>query len=85
MVIDRDLALQAQRKLTAPFDPDRGQGTRSNQTRDETIEAGAKAIYGIVTQTNDPREVERKWKSVAKPLTRDRHRAEAEACLRAAT
>lgn len=75
--------LVAQRALASCFAPEE-QRRPSRTITPEAIERGAKAIYGAVTRTSDQAEIDRKWASIAKPITKDRHRAEAEACLRAA-
>lgn len=67
--------------LVRSFDPDSDDRPHG---WDEAVERGAMAIYGVVTRTTDHHSLERKWLNDAKPLTRETHRTEAEACLRAA-
>ncbi|RFC65040.1 hypothetical protein DYI37_04015 [Fulvimarina endophytica] len=77
--MDRALLLQAQRRLTASFAPEDDDGRVLDRT-----ERGAIAIFGEVTGTRSFDLARRKWDAVARPLTKERHRREAAACLRAA-
>lgn len=72
--------LDAQRRLTRSFAPedDRRQSL-------DRVERGAIGIFGEVTGNRSFEAALRKWETAARPLTKERHRREAQACLRAAT
>lgn len=72
--------LEAQRRLTRSFTPE--DDCRLNLDR---TERGAIGIFGEVTGNRCFDAALRKWETVARPLTKDRHRREARACLRAAS
>lgn len=67
-----------------PEDERPARPARAKALPSDAIEAGAIAIYGVVTRTDDPEKLNEKWARVARNLTKERHRLEAEACLRAA-
>lgn len=72
--------LDAQRRLTRSFTPEDDCSISLDRT-----ERGAIGIFGEVTGNRSFEAARWKWETLARPLTKERHRREAEACLRAAS
>lgn len=62
------------------YDPDED----DRQQDLDRCERGAIGIFGEVTGACDFEKARWKWETHARPLTKERHRREARACLRAA-
>lgn len=68
--------LSAQRELTSSFVPDNDANAELDRE-----ERGAIGIYGEVTGNRNFAVASRKWHAVARRAAKERHRAEARACL----